>query len=78
MVLHSLLQGYLYLFFTFSVQFQSRLTILNEVLNGFHQSLQANGKKVPQLGYDHLLPDPFQFTIRFSLYHSTLYDNALK
>jgi hypothetical protein len=37
------------------------------------QSFQANACIVPQLGHEFFLPDPFQFIINHSSYHSTLY-----
>jgi hypothetical protein len=35
-------------------------------------SLQAKARILPQLGHDHSLPNPFQFIIHQSSYHSTL------
>jgi hypothetical protein len=37
-----------------------------EILHGFPQSLQENSERVPRLGYDQFLPNPFQFVIHLS------------
>jgi hypothetical protein len=41
--------------------------------SGFPRSTQANVIIVTQLGHKHFLPNPFQFIIYQSLYHSMLY-----
>jgi hypothetical protein len=39
----------------------------------FPQSVQENGRMVPQLSHDHFLPKPFKFTIYLLSYHLTLF-----
>jgi hypothetical protein len=46
---------------------------LTEVFRGFPQSLQAN-VGILKLGHYRFLPNPFQFTIHLSPFHSTLYN----
>jgi hypothetical protein len=49
------------------------LVILNEVFQGFPQSLKAYAGIVPQLGHDCSLSDLFQIVIHLSSIHLMLY-----
>jgi hypothetical protein len=40
----------------------------------FPQFLQANAGRVPKIGHGRFLPNPFEFIIHLSPYHSTLYN----
>jgi hypothetical protein len=46
--------------------------ILNEDFRGLPWSNQANDAIVPGIGHDCFLPNPFQFIIHNSFYHSML------
>jgi hypothetical protein len=44
--------------------------VVADILRSFTQSLHENTMRVPQLGHDRLLPNPVQFTLHQSSYHS--------
>jgi hypothetical protein len=45
----------------------------SEIFRGFPLSFRANAGIVPKFGHDRIVPNPFQFIIYQSSYHSTLY-----
>jgi hypothetical protein len=63
--------GYLWVQFALKVEAEKLNRLLFYCFP--HQSLQANDRAVPHLGHDCFLPNPFQFIIHLSPYHSMLY-----
>jgi hypothetical protein len=59
-----------------SARFESRLghRLSLQVFHGVPQSFQTNSDIATGLGHDCFLPNPVQFIIHLSPYHSTLYN----
>jgi hypothetical protein len=47
--------------------------VLTEVFHGFFEPLQVNAGRIPQLGHESFLPNPFQFII---IYEGTSISNG--